>query len=63
MKAIIVYYIFFKCWGDFVWGRFWSGGDFDKCGGDIDGGEFAVGRIDQVPFLDKVRFFFPYGYL
>jgi hypothetical protein len=28
---------FFKCWGD-----------FDKCG-DIDGGDFAVGRFDQVP--------------
>ena len=33
------YYLFiFKCWGD-----------FDKCGGDIDGGDFAVGRFDQVP--------------
>jgi hypothetical protein len=21
-------------------------GDFDKCGGDIDGGDFAVGRFD-----------------
>jgi hypothetical protein len=23
-----------------------NGGDFDKCGGDIDGGNFAVGRFD-----------------
>jgi hypothetical protein len=23
-----------------------NGGDFDKCWGDIDGGDFAVGRFD-----------------
>jgi hypothetical protein len=22
-----------------------NGGDFDKCGGDIDGGDFAVGQF------------------
>jgi len=24
-------------------------GDFDKCGGDIDRGDFEVWRFDQVP--------------
>jgi hypothetical protein len=27
-------------------------GDIDKCGGNFDGGDFAVGRFDQVPFED-----------
>jgi hypothetical protein len=40
------------CWGDFCIGTILKWGDIDKCGGDIDGSEFAVGRFDQVPFED-----------
>jgi hypothetical protein len=30
-------------------------GDFDKCGGDIDVGDFAVGRFDQLPHISSPR--------
>jgi hypothetical protein len=29
-----------------------------KCGGDIDGGDFAVGRFDQVPIILNMKLAF-----
>jgi len=32
-----------------------NGGDFDKCGGDIDGGDFSVGRFDLHSFISITK--------
>ena len=38
--------------GRFCIGTILKWGDIDKCGGDIDGGEFSMEPFDQVPFED-----------